>query len=194
MRDFLDAILTVIGSESLTDDEYQVIADLEMPVGYSKDVYLALRSMLEARENVSDQVKKLKLYFIVRGTDIAATPKIPSPRSNIFIGGSLSGPFNPPSSSEEIISGPAGEDGEDFSPTIKAGVIEADDFTGSPRKSTVTFITPFPDDNYVVNVTAVDSRSWTYENKTAAGFTVNSNASTALTGEVSWTATRAGEN
>lgn len=195
MRDFLDAILEFIGSESLTDEEFDVIDALGLTLEYSKDVYLALRSMLEAREVVSDQVKRLKLYFIARGTDVAATPTIPTAKSNIFLGCGLSGPSTLPSSGGEIIVGPPGPPGIDgISPNVKAGIVAAGSFIGSPRKYTVTFGTPFPSSDYVISVTAVDSRSWTYESKTANGFIINSNASAALTGEVSWTAALVGES
>ncbi len=194
MRDFLDAILEFIDSESMTDEEFDVIDALELTQAYSKEVYLALRTMLEARELVSDQVKRLKLYFIARGVDVSATPTIPTARSNIFIGASLYGPSTLPGSGSEIFSGPPGAPGIDgISPNVKAGIIAAGSFTGSPRKYTVSFGTPFESADYVIGLSAVDSRSWTYESKTANGFTINSNASTALTGEVSWTATLVGE-
>lgn len=87
MRDFLDAILAFINSESLTDEEFEGI-DLDAQA-YNKETYLALRSVLEARENVSDQVKRLKLYFIARGVDVSSTPGVPTPNSNIFLGSAL---------------------------------------------------------------------------------------------------------
>lgn len=89
MRSFLNAILAFISSESLTDEEFTLIEALELTQAYTKEVYLALRNVLEARENVSGQVKKLKFYFIARGVDVSATPTIPTPNSNIFIGSAL---------------------------------------------------------------------------------------------------------
>lgn len=88
MRDFLDAILAFINAESLTDDEFTAL-DPALVQDYSKEVYLALRGILEARENVSDAVKRLKLYFVAKGVDISTTPCVPTPNSNIFIGSGL---------------------------------------------------------------------------------------------------------
>lgn len=88
MRDFLDAILAFINAESLTDEEFEGV-ELEGTPSYTKETYLALRTVLEARESVSDAVKRLKLYFIAKGVDVSSTPSIPTPRSNIFIGSGL---------------------------------------------------------------------------------------------------------
>lgn len=72
------------------------------------------------------------------------------------------------------------------SPLPKGGTIAALSFTGSPRKATVTFAVPYPSTNYNITVTGEDGRSWKYENKTVNGFTINTQANAALTGEVSW--------
>lgn len=88
MRDFLDAILDFIGSESLTDEEFESI-ELEGAPAYTKETYLALRTVLESRENITGQTKRLKLYFIAKGVDISDTPTVPTPNSNIFIGSVL---------------------------------------------------------------------------------------------------------
>lgn len=87
MRTFLDAILAFINAESLTDEEFESIELTEQV--YTKEVYLALRTILEARELVSDQVKRLKLYFIAKGVDVSSTPTVPTAKSNIFIGSGL---------------------------------------------------------------------------------------------------------
>jgi len=87
MREFLDAILDFINAESLTDEEFETI-ELVTPE-YTKEVYLALRGVLESRESISDQVKRLKLYFIAKGVDVSSTPTVPTARSNIFIGSGL---------------------------------------------------------------------------------------------------------
>ncbi len=86
-RGFLDSVFAVINAESLTDAEFETIT-LETPA-YDRDTYLALRTVLEARDGVSDQVKKLKLYFIAKGVDVNSTPTIPKANSNIFIGSGL---------------------------------------------------------------------------------------------------------
>jgi len=77
---------------------------------------------------------------------------------------------------------------------IKAGIILAVTFTGTPRKAAVTFTTAYVDAEYAINITGIDARSWTYETKSAAGFTINTNANKALTGEVSWECVYKGEN
>ncbi len=87
MRDFLDAILEFIGSESLTDEEFDAI-ELE-DEEYTTEVYEALKLVLEGRENVSGQAKRLKLYFVAKGVSLDGTTANPLPSSNIFIGGSL---------------------------------------------------------------------------------------------------------
>lgn len=71
----------------------------------------------------------------------------------------------------------------------KAGYIAAGAFAGIPLSASVTFNTPIFNNAYAVAVTGEDARTWTIQSKTAAGFTINSNSSTALTGNVYWTAT-----
>ncbi len=88
MRDFLDAILAFIEAESLTDLEFDAL-DPDLVQDYTKEIYLALRAVLEARELVSDAVKRLKLYFIAKGVDVHTAVSIPTPNSNIFIGSGL---------------------------------------------------------------------------------------------------------
>lgn len=90
MRDFLDAILEFIESESLTDEEFDGI-ELPEPPAYTTATYLALKDVINNREGVSGQAKRLKLYFIAKGVDLedaGAKPSIP-PQSNILIGGAL---------------------------------------------------------------------------------------------------------
>lgn len=86
------------------------------------------------------------------------------------------------------IQGPPGT-----SRSTKTGIIAAGGFTGSPRKSVVVFAEPYLDSDYTISVTGADARTWTYESKTEEGFTLNANAATALTGEVSWTTMVTGE-
>jgi len=76
---------------------------------------------------------------------------------------------------------------------LKSGAIAPGSFAGSPRKSTVTFATPYPDTQFSILVTGVDSRSFTFENKTVNGFDINTNAAAALTGEVLWLTSPLGE-
>jgi len=122
LRSFLDDILAFIGSESLTDEEFDVIDALDLDQTYTKDVYEALRATLEGRDNVSGQVKRLKVYFIARGADLSETNAIPTPQSNIFLGGGVEDPsFIPTGTTETEVgppgpAGPAGADGADGPP------------------------------------------------------------------------------
>lgn len=75
---------------------------------------------------------------------------------------------------------------------VKAGTVASGSFTGSPRKATVTFGTAFPSTSYAITITGIDARTWTYESKTTGGFTINANAASALSGEVSWIAIASG--
>ncbi len=87
-REFLDAILDFIGSESLTDPENDGISLSGSP-DYTKESYEALKLVLESREGVSGQGKRLKLYFIAKGVDLSSSPPVHLPASNILIGGEL---------------------------------------------------------------------------------------------------------
>lgn len=87
MRAFLDAILEFIGSESLTDEEFDT-TDLPEPPAYSTLTYLALKEVLESRESVSTQGERLKFYFKAKGVDVGDEPAT-TPKSNIYIGSNL---------------------------------------------------------------------------------------------------------
>jgi hypothetical protein len=84
MRDDLNAILSFIGSESLTDDEFDSI-DLD-GMGDRVAVYQVLLLILESREAVSDTTTRLQNYFLAEGTSISGPPESDS---NIFVGSSL---------------------------------------------------------------------------------------------------------
>lgn len=87
LRDFLDAILDFIGSESMTDLEYATIP-VDLAIDYTLESYNALKGVLESREEVSGQGKRLKLYYIAKGVELNNVPAN-SPNSNILIGGAL---------------------------------------------------------------------------------------------------------
>lgn len=86
MRDFFDAILTFIDSESLTDGEFN-----SLPSGLTEEYnvanYNALKDILQERESVSGQLKKLNAYFVSKGVDTLAPAY--TPNSQIFIGSPL---------------------------------------------------------------------------------------------------------
>ena len=69
---------------------------------------------------------------------------------------------------------------------IQNGIISNSSFGGSPYSSSVSGL-GYNDTNYTIAVMGIDARSWTYSNKTNNGFIINTNSSTALTGEVSYT-------
>lgn len=75
---------------------------------------------------------------------------------------------------------------------VKADRILAGNFAGTPKKANVVFSAPYPDNDYAVLISAADERTFTIESKTAAGFTVNSNADAAIAGEVLWLTTPLG--
>jgi hypothetical protein len=84
MRDYLDGILSLIGAESLTDEEFSSnpVTDINDHLG----VYNYLLGILQARELVSDMSFRLKSYFDARGISLAS-PNVG--RSNIFVGAEL---------------------------------------------------------------------------------------------------------
>ncbi len=75
----------------------------------------------------------------------------------------------------------------------KAGLLSGSTFTGSPRKSTVTFTTPFANNLYSINVTGEINRTWSIESRTASGFTISSNSTTAFSSSVFWSCCEIGE-
>jgi len=71
----------------------------------------------------------------------------------------------------------------------KSGIVASGSFApGNPRTAAVVFATAFVDNNYTVIISGTDKRTWSSESKTSAGFTINSNASQELTGNVYWMA------
>jgi len=72
--------------------------------------------------------------------------------------------------------------------SVKAGQVTAGTFAGSPLTAAVSFNTNMTGD-YSISIIGVDARSWTVQSIGSSGFTINSNSSVALTGNVYWTAT-----
>ena len=75
----------------------------------------------------------------------------------------------------------------------KSGIVSYTSFSGTPKKTTITFSSPYSDTNYTISIVGEDSRVWTVESITANGFTINANATQDLTGNVYWTTTKNGE-
>jgi hypothetical protein len=86
MRDFLDAILSFIEAETLTDEEFETVTVEEEE--YSFEVYEALRVILAERESISTTLDRLKAYFDAKGVDFSAIENPAS--SQIYIGSDLS--------------------------------------------------------------------------------------------------------
>lgn len=73
-----------------------------------------------------------------------------------------------------------------LSATVRAGTVAGASFSGAIKKFALTFTTAMSDTNYNITITGEDVRGWSTESKTTTGFTINSNAGEALTGNVSW--------
>lgn len=87
MREFLNGILHEIGSESLTDDEFEALPE-GLDSDFTKDVYDALKAVLQERDGVSGQLKKLHAYFVAKGVDVSGV-EARNPASHIFLGAVL---------------------------------------------------------------------------------------------------------
>ncbi len=86
LRDFLDDILSFIGSESMTDEEYGTVGSIAED--YTKASYDALKSIIQEREGVSGQLAKLHAFYDAKGVDLSATP-VRDAASQIFVGSPL---------------------------------------------------------------------------------------------------------
>ena len=75
----------------------------------------------------------------------------------------------------------------------KSGTVSGASFSGSPKKLAVTFGTPYGGTSYSITLSGDSNRIFSYESKTASGFTINANANATVTGEVSWQALLNGE-
>jgi hypothetical protein len=79
-------------------------------------------------------------------------------------------------------------------PPYKAGKITSTSFGGSPQTSSITFTTPFADDNYSVIINSGNARAWTVESLVSTGFVINSNSNQPIIENVYWTAMKSGES
>lgn len=72
----------------------------------------------------------------------------------------------------------------------KADYITYTSWTGDPKKAVVVFNQPYPVGSvYSVVVSGKDNRTWTIENDTEVGFTINANANMPISSSVFWSAT-----
>lgn len=75
----------------------------------------------------------------------------------------------------------------------KNGLVSGSTFAGSPLTASVTFTSSFSNNNYIIIITGEDARMWSISSKSTAGFTINSNSSVAISGNVFWMASENGE-
>lgn len=68
MRDFVDAILAVISSASLNDDEFELIT-IETQA-YTAALYAEIMLVLDSRESVSSTRDRLTFYFKAKGVEV----------------------------------------------------------------------------------------------------------------------------
>ncbi len=77
----------------------------------------------------------------------------------------------------------------------KSGNVSGNTFAGNPKIATVTFTTPFIDNNYSISIISDTIRSWTISGKTNSSFIINSNTDTTFdNGDVLWMAMSYGES
>ncbi len=75
----------------------------------------------------------------------------------------------------------------------KNGLVSGSTFSGSPLISSVIFTNSFSANNYSIIITGEDARMWSIQSKSISGFTINSNSSVSLAGNVFWMASENGE-
>lgn len=71
---------------------------------------------------------------------------------------------------------------------FRASAVTSAMFAGTIKKATVTFSSSLGATNYAVSVTGDEPKSWSIESKSATGFVINSNSSSAPSGNTYWTA------
>ena len=84
MRDFLNGILSFIGAESLTDEEFDTV-EAELPL-YDQATYDDLARICEARGSVNDSQERLVAYYTAKGVDVDAND---TGSSDIYLGSVL---------------------------------------------------------------------------------------------------------
>jgi hypothetical protein len=84
MRSYFNGVLSFIGAESLTDEEFESI-ELEDTVDLVAN-YNTLLVILQAREAVTALTDKLQFYYLALGADVSDPV---NPVSQIFVGASL---------------------------------------------------------------------------------------------------------
>lgn len=83
LRQFIDAIFSLIGASSLTDLEYAEIPEETIVGTYDQALYEMLAEILVARDAVSNTQERLIAFFKVKNVDVAP---VSTARSNILAG------------------------------------------------------------------------------------------------------------
>jgi hypothetical protein len=93
-RSELNEILAFIGSESLTDEEWESLDGIIDEDSTDQQVYEALLTILLDREGVSEATKRLEYYYLAK--DVQLSPPAPyepsemiEDDSNIFVGADM---------------------------------------------------------------------------------------------------------
>lgn len=87
LRDFYNSVLEFIGTSSLTDAEFE-LSPVDLEPDYTKETFAFLKSVISARESVSDTYRRLYHVYYASGV-IDPSDKPTRPASNIFIGSPL---------------------------------------------------------------------------------------------------------
>lgn len=87
LRDDLNAILAFIGTESLTDEEFETAEGEIEDEDNAEEVHTALTNVLDTRELVSTMHDRLNYYFLAQGVSVGS---VDTAHSNIFVGSELS--------------------------------------------------------------------------------------------------------
>lgn len=80
--------------------------------------------------------------------------------------------------------GATGADGTSFG--YKASMLYPGSFFGTTLSATVSFASPYSDTLYTIAILGGDARQWSYSNKTANGFLLNSNSTSAISTVTLW--------
>lgn len=84
MRDFLNSILSFIGTTSMTDVEFATV-QATLPL-YDQATYDDLSRILVSRESVSVYQDRLLAYYTAKGVEITPAK---TGKSNIYLGDAL---------------------------------------------------------------------------------------------------------
>lgn len=84
MRDWLNAIFSIIGAESLTDQEFATITITEQVL--TEALYKELAAVVASRDLVTNTTERLTAFFVAKGVSVTPAEK---GRSNIYLGAPL---------------------------------------------------------------------------------------------------------